>query len=414
MSRDLSVFSHLRKSPLFEPANSIVLKLRNAGYPTFFAGGAVRDALLGRALKDLDIATAARPDEVTKVFGTVVDIGSEFGVLGVKAGGHLFEVTSFRSESDYKDGRRPETVVYADIETDAVRRDFTINALYLDPTTGEVLDYVQGFADLQNQILRTVGDPEARFEEDHLRILRALRFSSTLGFTIEPKTLAAMRRWSQQISRVAKERVTQEIEKLLLGDFVVKTIECGGDILAGVFGFEVPKTAMKLLLLTPKDLSLRLASLLLWNRDVLPVFFQRMRFARSLVRQVESLLKGCDDLQNPALRWGQRLEILGSLDGLRAFDLLTSANAVAGITPPNLVALHDAYLRVAAANGELPRPFITAQTLLNYGLKGGAQFGRLLKEAYWLQLEEKIQSTEASEVWLRKELGSLGSFGKQP
>ncbi len=408
MPRDLRVLEHLRKSSLFEPAKAVVATLRRAGYTTYFAGGAVRDALLDRPLKDLDIATAARPKQVSELFSSVVDIGSQFGVLGVKAGGHLFEVTSFRSDGDYKDGRRPEVVRFTDLQTDAKRRDFTINALYLDPENGEVFDFVDGLQDLKNQILRTVGDPEARLQEDHLRILRALRFCAALGFAIEPETLKAMGICHQQIGRVAKERVTQEVEKLLIGEFVVKALDyglsCGA--LDVVLGFKIKKQTLKLLLLIPVDLSLRLAGLLFWQREPQQrrEFFARFCFSKAIVRKVEGLLNTCELLEDERRRPGEHIEILGTETGLKAFNLLTTAQSVEARSASHLSILHDRYRQVATSDGELPEPLITPQTLFDRGLKANEHFGQLLRESYWLQLEGSLHTTTDALAWLKSEL----------
>jgi len=176
----------------------------------------VRDLLLGRTPKDFDVATDARPDEIVSLFPSSELVGAKFGVVLVRAGGAQVEVATFRSDRAYSDGRRPDSVEFeTDPRKDALRRDFTINALMLDPATGEIQDYVGGRADLEAHTIRAIGDPEVRFAEDHLRMLRAPRFAASLGFTIDPATAAAIRTLRTHIRDVAAERVRDELSRIL-------------------------------------------------------------------------------------------------------------------------------------------------------------------------------------------------------
>lgn len=176
----------------------------------------MRDLLLNRRPKDFDVATAAMPDELLRLFPGAGVVGAHFGVVLVHEAGAQVEVATFRSDLDYEDGRRPTAVRFeTDPKQDALRRDFTINALFLDPFSGEVLDFTGGRNDLAAGIIRAIGDPEVRFREDHLRLLRAVRFAARLGFTIEPRTMDAIRRNRSSIHSVAAERVRDEIGRLL-------------------------------------------------------------------------------------------------------------------------------------------------------------------------------------------------------
>ncbi len=197
-------------------AVSIVQRLRAAGYVAFLTGGCVRDLLLGRAAKDYDVATAARPPDLLQLFPGSGEVGAHFGVVLVREGGAQVEVATFRSDLDYRDGRHPEGVRFeTDPKEDAMRRDFTVNALMLDPVTNEVRDFVGGRADLDAKIIRAIGEPERRFREDHLRLLRAVRFAARLGFEIEPVTFAAIRQFAPMIGTVSAERVRDEIARIL-------------------------------------------------------------------------------------------------------------------------------------------------------------------------------------------------------
>jgi poly(A) polymerase len=197
-------------------ARSVVERLRASGHKAYFVGGCVRDLLLGRAPKDFDVATSARPDQVLALFPRADRVGAHFGVVLVREGEAHVEVATFRADLEYLDGRHPEGVRFeTDPRADAVRRDFTINALLLDPVSGEILDFVDGRADLEARVIRAVGDPAQRFREDRLRMLRALRFAARLGFSIEPDTLEAIRSLAALIHSVSAERVRDELARIL-------------------------------------------------------------------------------------------------------------------------------------------------------------------------------------------------------
>jgi len=195
-------------------AREIVQRLQTAGFRAFWVGGCVRDFLLGREPQDYDIATSARPAEMERLFPRTIPVGRQFGVLVVVEQGTQFQLATFRAEADYRDGRRPETVVFADAEADALRRDFTVNGLFYDPLTEALHDWVGGRADLTARFIRTIGQPEERFAEDHLRLLRAVRFAAQLDFAIEPATFAAIHQLAPKITAVSAERIRDELIKL--------------------------------------------------------------------------------------------------------------------------------------------------------------------------------------------------------
>src|SRR5688500_12030275 len=183
-------------------ARSLVDRLREAGYSALYAGGCVRDMLLGIEPHDYDIATDARPEQVQELFDHTYAVGAHFGVIVVHRSGHDFQIATFRSDGAYVDGRRPTGVTFSSPQTDAERRDFTVNGLFYDPLKEEVIDYVNGRADLAARVLRAIGDPVARFREDRLRLLRAVRFGAVLGFEIEPATWEAVRAHAKDIHEV--------------------------------------------------------------------------------------------------------------------------------------------------------------------------------------------------------------------
>jgi poly(A) polymerase len=197
-----------------EIAIDIVRRLRAAGREAYFVGGCVRDEWLGKEPGDYDIATSALPAEVESLFPRTVPVGRKFGVMLVIEKGQPFQVATFRLEGDYRDGRHPGRVTFGDAAADARRRDFTVNGLFYDPIENRLHDWVGGESDLRARLIRTIGDPDERFGEDHLRLLRAVRFAAQLDFEVEPATLAAVRRNAPKIAGVSAERVREELLKL--------------------------------------------------------------------------------------------------------------------------------------------------------------------------------------------------------
>ena len=198
-----------------DSALTIIRELRNRGHEAYLVGGCVRDMVMQIEPADYDIATSARPEEITKIFPRTESIGAQFGVVLVIHQGHPFEVATFRSDEAYIDGRRPTGVVFTDARQDVLRRDFTINGLLYDPLADKVIDYVDGQSDIQKKLVRAIGEPRARFEEDKLRILRAIRFGARLGYTIEPSTWEAVREMAPKIHQVSSERIREELTRIL-------------------------------------------------------------------------------------------------------------------------------------------------------------------------------------------------------
>ncbi len=198
-------------------AIAVVRRLREAGHEALWAGGCVRDELLGRVPRDYDVASSARPEEVRKLFRRTVAVGMAFGVVEVLGPKPLkVQVATFRSDGAYTDGRHPDAVVFSSAREDALRRDFTINGMFFDPLEDRLIDYVEGQEDLKAKVLRAIGDPAARFAEDKLRMLRAVRLATRFELEIEPATLAAIRKMASQIGVVSAERIADELRQLLV------------------------------------------------------------------------------------------------------------------------------------------------------------------------------------------------------
>lgn len=197
-------------------AEAIVELLREKGYEAYLAGGCVRDKLLGRAIEDRDVATSAKPEEVMALFAGAKAVGARFGVVLVPDGGGFVEVATFRTDHDYRDGRRPTGVTFAaSAEEDVRRRDFTINGMLLDPFSGEILDFIGGRCDIDNRLVRAIGSPDERFREDNLRMLRAVRFAARLAFDIEDETMRAIQARAHEITQISPERIRGELNRIL-------------------------------------------------------------------------------------------------------------------------------------------------------------------------------------------------------
>ena len=208
----------------FLKAVPVLEKIEAAGFEAYFVGGSVRDYILGKSIEDVDIATSARPEEIKAIFPKTVDIGIEHGTILVLYKGESYEITTFRTDGDYKDYRHPETVTFIrSLKEDLQRRDFTMNAIAMDKK-GEIIDPFNGKRDIEQKLIRTVGKPEERFQEDALRIMRGIRFVSQLGFSMEEATYEALEQFAPLLQHVAVERIYAEFTKLLEGEFKSKAL----------------------------------------------------------------------------------------------------------------------------------------------------------------------------------------------
>ncbi len=208
-----------------EKAIAIVYQLREKGYKAYLCGGCVRDFLLQRTPKDYDIVSDATIEQVQKIFRYTILVGAQFGVIKVIYDSEIFEIATFRKDGQYQDGRRPDSVIFGDEEQDALRRDFTINGLFYDPTTDKIIDYVQGQEDLAKKVIRTIGNPDERFSEDYLRLMRAIRFACQLDFAIEQQTWDALIKFSSYIIKVSSERIRDELIAMMLSPHPKRAVQ---------------------------------------------------------------------------------------------------------------------------------------------------------------------------------------------
>lgn len=398
----------LHRHPSFSSAERVRRHLVSQGFETLFAGGCVRDGWRETRAKDLDLATAARPEEIERAFERTLDVGKAFGTIRVIEDGEAFEVTTFRSEGGYSDGRRPTEVRFTTAREDALRRDFTVNALFYDADAETTIDYVGGVDDLHARRLRTVGEAEARFTEDHLRMLRAVRFVAQLGFQLEPEVHAAIARLHTQLGRISVERVLAELQGLLKSKHII----AGLDILQSTKLYQECLPEMETLrpaelhafpVFTHWESALAAVYSLCDQAAALVPRLRALKAANESVRWVQDVVTGANTLMSPETARGYRLLALGSPLGGDALGLATGLLARTGRVT-DLLAIREDYLRIARPDGSLPEPFLSGADLITLGVPKGPEFGRILKRAFAAQLEGEIATREAALAFVRQEL----------
>lgn len=391
-----------------EFALEIVKKLRAANFEALWAGGCVRDQLLGITPKDYDVATSATPDQIRELFGRrrTLPIGAAFGVvtvLGPRAAGQI-EVATFRQDAAYSDGRHPDSVTFSNAEHDAQRRDFTINGIFYDPVAEQVVDYVGGQDDLKAHIIRAIGDPRLRIGEDKLRMLRAVRFAATFNFHIDPNTLAAIQEMAPQIHTVSAERIGAEIRRMLLDPNRARTLTLLGEtrLLAQVLpevsalsDAYLDDTKRILMYLNRPSISLALAALLLCaprtpDGPLLATdsVGRRLRYTNKEIDRATWVLNNHPLIANaPRLAW-PKLQRLLTHDG--ATELFALHEAIAG--PDNAAVVFCRERLAWPAERLNPAPLLAGAALINHGLRPGPEFSKLLEQVRDAQLNGEIHT----------------------
>ncbi len=402
-------------SPSRRAAVAIIERLRGAGHTAYLAGGCVRDALLGIEPKDYDVATDAEPDAVRRLFPGSRYVGEAFGVVLVAQRSASIEVATFRLEWGYADGRRPDKVEFTDAEHDARRRDFTINGLFADPRDGgdEIIDYVGGRADLEARLIRAIGDPDQRFGEDYLRMLRAVRFAARLGFEVEAKTAAAIRPLAKYLGQISRERIGQEVLAMLTGPDPVRAVRLMQALKLDSPTLNEdpaePEPAVLARLTPPIDAPTALAAWMLDRRGgsssltaaaglSLDMVLRRWRRALSLSNDVRDALHGQLRLLGAIRDWdelgvAQRKRTLASPWWAGAWTLARAVEPGVGRIGADVAALE--------ADGVAPPPLVNGDDLIAMGLEPGPRFKQLLDGAYDAQLEHVIDDRDAALAWLR-------------
>ncbi|MCG3131251.1 MAG: CCA-adding enzyme [Phycisphaerae bacterium] len=388
-----------------DAAASIVRTLRDAGHAAYFAGGCVRDRLLGRTPQDYDVVTDARPERVRALFHGSRAVGQQFGVVLVRKRGIDVEVATFRADAEYSDGRRPDQVTFCGEIEDAQRRDFTINGMFEDPLTDRIIDHVGGRSDLAAGVIRTIGDPAARFAEDHLRMLRAVRFAVALGFRIEPLTFEAIRSHAAKLARISPERIWMELERMLTAPgrataWRMLRDTSLADHLAPGWRFELEEAErverrLAALPAAPIRASLAIAAILLDRgpREA-RAFCRDLRLSNDQTEGAAWLVEESPRFTRPdadelAQRRIWRAHALG--DDL---PLLAEADAAArGESPARWQAVVAAFNAIDPAQAT-PPPLLTGDDLTRAGHAPGPVFGRVLTAVYRAQLNERVRTAE--------------------
>ena len=422
-------------SATWATARQVAETLAAAGHEALFAGGAVRDLLLGRDPVDVDVATSAHPSEVEAIFPKVVTVGAQFGVCKVIHPPFEVEVATFRVDGPYSDGRRPDSVSWASDREDALRRDFTMNGLFLDPGSGRVLDYVEGVRDLEAGIIRAIGDPAKRFEEDKLRMMRAVRFSAQLEFAIEEETGKAIREMAGRIRDVSAERIRDELIKILMsprpaeGIRLLKAMRLLREILPEVEameGVEQPPefhpegdvfvhTMLLLDATEGANLDVKLGALLhdvgkpatferkdriRFNRhervgaDMAEAILERLRFSREQKEHVVRLVD--QHMKFPALPQMRPAKLKRFLAQPRIQDHLElhRIDCLASHGNLQLYEFAKKELEELGAQGVDPPPLLQGRDLIAMGYPPGPRFSTILERVRDAQLEGEIGSDD--------------------
>ena len=448
----ISSFSgDIPQTPVFAAAAKACAVLRAAGHKAYFVGGAVRDLLLGHTPDDVDVATSARPEQIESLFDRAIPIGAAFGIITVVVDDIPIEVATFRAERGYSDGRRPDHVVYTDDEVlDVTRRDFTVNGLLFDPAERTVIDCVGGLDDLRAGVLRTIGDPAVRFGEDHLRILRLVRFAAKLGFTVDPASKRAAADAAEKLRLIAAERIRAELEKILTGPRPAEGFEMLADL--GILRVVLPEVDALRGAEQPKRyhpegdvfvhtmLLLRHAAWrtpgIMWAallhdvgkpgtqtfKDGVPHFYGHEVLGADIAAGILARLHFSSALSGTvtaAIRHHMRFASVHEMKKAKWMRMIADPNFPLELELHRLdcIACHgllENYVLMLDRMREYARlpaprkPFLNGNDIIALGVKPGAVFSRILREAEDLRLEGALTSREQSLEWLRARIEHLG------
>jgi putative nucleotidyltransferase with HDIG domain len=428
-----------------QAALEIVKHLTENGFKALYAGGYVRDMLLaGAETGDIDIATNARPTEIASLFPQVIGVGEHFGVMIVLKNGVQFEVATFRSDVGIHDGRHPRQVEYTNEMQDALRRDFTINGMFFDPFENRVFDFVSGREDLRQKIIRAIGDPALRFEEDYLRLIRAIRFAARFDFTIEIKTWEALREKAPGIKRVSPERIFQEIDKMIKGPNPGKALMLMDE--SGLLTLVLPEVAATkdvrqpeefhpegdVFVHTVKTLSLlnRPSRIVAWSALLHDIgkpgtmtVSDRIRFsnhqragaqiATNVLRRLKApgnLIEGvheCIDNHMNFMNVGKmRLSTIKKFLARPLFEEEMELHRVDCLASHGDISNYE-FLRQKQReippHEARPLPLLSGKDLIALGFTPGPMFGKILDKAYDAQLEALIATKEDAVRWIKEQ-----------
>jgi len=438
-----------------ETAMRILTRLRAAGHVAYFAGGCVRDMLLGVEPEDYDIATSATPEEVMKLFPQAISVGAKFGVVTVPEGGAHYEIATFRADGPPLNGRRPASVRFCDARGDVRRRDFTINGMLYDPITGEVLDWVGGQEDLKRRVVRTIGRPHERFLEDRLRMVRAVRFAARLEFAIEEKTYEAIRQLAPEVRAVSAERLRDELLRILTTRHAGRGLRLLHDTgllrhilpeVEALVGVDQPPdfhpegdvfehTCRMLDLANEPSPELALGILL---HDVgkpqTQRVMERIRFddhdavGAEMAREICARLR-CSRAQSEQVvaLVGQHMRLMHAREmkesTLRRLLALPRFEEHLELHRLDCLASHgklDNWQFLIAARERfvhekpVPSPLLTGHDLIALGLTPGPLFGKILRDVQEQQLERRLNSRQEALDYVRRQYLAPGATGAGP
>ena len=427
-------------------AIDIIGKLQEKGHIAYLAGGCVRDMLRGETPKDYDIATSALPEEITSIFSKTREVGVHFGVVIVIVNNQAFDVATFRNDGSYKDGRHPEEVTFSTPQDDTARRDFTVNGIFFDPISEKYIDFVGGKSDIDKKVIRAIGEPNLRFQEDHLRLLRAIRFAARFDYEIETETWNSIKSNASGISKISKERIRDELTKILLNENRV----LGFDLLveSGLMEHIIPEILQLkgceqppqfhpegdvfihtrlMLSLLKNDPSIELVLSVLLHDIGKPATYsfdeeadrirfnghdklgaemsdqilRELKFSNSIIEDVVQMVanhmtfKDVQKMRQSKLKRFMsrstfndeielhRVDCLGSWGGLDNYDFLNKK-------------------KVEFANEPIiPQPLLTGKDLIELGWSPGPDLGQTLKFVQDMQLEGKLNSKDEALDWVK-------------
>ncbi len=391
--------SHAHATP-HDAARSIALRLREAGHVAYFAGGCVRDQLLGLEPADFDVATSAKPDEITAIFKGAKGVGESFGVMLVRVGGVVVEVATFRADGPYTDSRRPDSVRFATPEEDAHRRDFTVNGLFMDPASGDVIDFVGGRADVAARVLRAIGSPHERIREDRLRMLRAARFAARFALAIEPQTADAIRAHAAELAGISRERIGIEIRKIVEHPRRVHGAELVESLGLDAAVFAEPHSEGALDRLSAIEHGRPVGAILAaWRRD-------RADRGGGAGRWTEALMLSNRESSDLDTTLGLVAWMHDGFDGAPIADrrltlaspLTPSALDIVGVEAPGRGQAIRAWMApyAAAPGGLAPARWVNGGDLIAAGLRPGPSMGATLDRVYRAQLEGRVSDASAA------------------
>ncbi len=430
---------------IFEGAKRIIAEIRRHGKDAYIVGGGVRNLLLHKKIKDIDIVSNCDIDMVLKIFPAAQKVGAAFGVVIVKEGDYHYEIASCRAERNYMDGRHPEEVMFTEnFEVDSLRRDFTVNAMLFDVFKEEVIDYHNGYEDLQKGIIRTVGEAEKRFSEDYLRMLRAIRFAGNLGFDIDKEAFEAIKKLSSKCSEISVERVITELDMMLLDKNREKTMRLL--LASSIMQYVLPEVAeLSGVEQNPKfhpegdvfehtmimlnhvalpNLNLIWSVLLhdigkkatfsvdekgihFYSHEVVGAamaekLMTRLRFPNdSIVRITKAIVNHMRFANIPQMKEAKVLKIIDD----KNFSLELELNRIDCIScHADMSSFHALLSKIIALQGNisLPAPFIMGRDLLRMGYKPSEVFSKILSEVYDAQLNGELKNQAEAEDYIRR------------